>query len=147
MIGFNVKISPQIETILREKNITVKTFNVIYDLIKYVKEEMEKIIVPKFERVDLGRLKVLAIFRTESKSQIIGGKVLDGQIKNDTTVEVLRGKELIASGRITKVQSGKMDVPTVERDQECGVQYEGNPIIEVGDIIQFFENRKIIPKL
>lgn len=147
IVGFNVRISPQIESLLREKKLKVKTFNIIYDLIEYVKEEMQKIIVPKIARVDLGRLKVLAIFRNDNKGQVVGGKVLDGQAKNGARVEVLRNKEMIAQGKISRLQAGKMDVPTVDVDQECGLQYEGKPVIAEGDILQFFEEKEITKKI
>jgi translation initiation factor IF-2 len=146
IIGFNVKITPQIEAIIREKNIKVHTFNVIYDLIEYIEEEMKKLIVPKFERINIGRLKVLKVFRTENKSQIVGGKVLDGQAKNKVRVEILREKIMVAQGKITQLQAGKMDVPSVEQDQECGLQYEGKPVIQEGDILQFFEDKEIAVK-
>jgi translation initiation factor IF-2 len=103
--------------------------------------------VAKIERVDVGRLKVLAVFRTESKHQVVGGKVLDGQAKKGARVEVLRNKEIIAYGFISSLQSGKMDVPTVDIDQECGLQYEGKPVIAEGDILQFFEEKETIKKI
>jgi translation initiation factor IF-2 len=147
IIGFNVKTSTAIEALLREKKVKVSSFNVIYDLIEYIKLEMQKLIVAKIERVDLGRLKVLAVFRTENKSQVIGGKVLDGQAKNKVSVEIIRNKEIIAYGKVASLQSGKMDVPTVDTDQECGLLYEGKPIIAIGDIVQFFEDKETIKKL
>jgi translation initiation factor IF-2 len=146
IIGFNVKISPAIEALIREKNVKVHTFNIIYDLIDYVQSEMKKLEVPKFERIDLGRVKILKVFRTENKSQIVGGKVLDGQAKNGVRVEIMREKILVTQGKITKLQSGKMDTPFVEKDQECGMQYEGKPVIQEGDILQFFEEKEIINK-
>jgi len=146
LIGFNVKISPTIEVLLREKNVKVHSFNIIYDLIDYVQGEMKKLVVAKIERVDLGRVKVLKIFRTENKSQIVGGKVLDGIAKNNVRVEILREKIMVASGKITKLQAGKMDVPTVDINQECGMQYEGKPVIQEGDILQFFEEKEVTNK-
>jgi translation initiation factor IF-2 len=143
IIGFNVKISPVIEVLIREKGIKVHTFNIIYDLIDYVQGEMKKLIVPKVQRIDIGRVKVLKIFRTENKSQIVGGKVLDGQAKNNVRVEILRNKIMVAQGKITKLQAGKMDMPTVDIDQECGLQYEGKPVIQEGDILQFFEEKEV----
>jgi translation initiation factor IF-2 len=142
IIGFNVKITPQIESVIREKGIKVHTFNIIYDLIEYIEGEMKKLVVPKFQRVDIGRLKVLKIFRTENKSQIIGGKVLDGIAKNNVRAEIMRNKAMVAQGKIVKLQAGKMDVPSVDKDQECGLQYEGKPVIQEGDILQFFEEKE-----
>jgi translation initiation factor IF-2 len=143
IIGFNVKISPAIEALIREKSVRVHTFNIIYDLIDYVQKEMKKLIVPKFQRADIGRVKVLKIFRTENKSQIVGGKVLDGQAKNNVRVEIMRNKIMVAQGKITKLQAGKMDMPTVDINQECGLQYEGKPVIQEGDILQFFEEKEM----
>lgn len=139
IIGFNVKIPPAMEEIAREKNITIKNYSIIYDLIDYVKSEMEEMIDPTIERKDLGRLKVLAVFRTEKDSQIIGGKVLDSEIESDSMIEVYRNKEMIATGKMRKLQSGRQDVNVVEADQECGIEYEGQPVIEEGDILNFYK--------
>ncbi len=146
IVGFNVKVANQAESLIREKDIKVNTFNIIYDLIEYVKTEMQKLVTPKVERKELGRLKVLAIFRTGNDNQIIGGKVLDGSIK-PAKVEVIRDKEIIAEGEISRLQAGKEDVKEAQQDQECGVQFEGKPVIAEGDIINFYENKEIINKL
>lgn len=147
ILGFNAKISPAVETQIREKQVIVKTFSVIYDLIKYVKEEMQLLVKPEINRIDLGRLKVLAIFRTENDSQIVGGKVLDGVVRNNSFVEVKRGDNFIDLGNITQLQSAKQDVKEVEKDIECGLKYEGKPVIEVGDILNFYQEEKIIGKI
>jgi len=147
ILGFNVRMSPVIETLVREKQITVQIFSIIYDLIKYVKEEMQLLVKPEINRVDLGRLKVLAIFRTENNSQIVGGKVLDGVIKNNSLVEVKRGDNYLVSGRLTRLQSGKQDVEEVEKDQEAGLRYEGNPVIEKGDILQVYQEERVVDKI
>ena len=103
---------------------------------------------PEVERVDLGRLKVMAIFRTEPKMQIVGGRVLDGEIKANAFVEVMREKELIGEGKITSLQSGKVEVQRVEANQECGMRFEGKGvIIEEGDILAFYEEKQIIKKV
>ncbi len=147
IVGFNVKTSPQIETLARDKAVEVKVFNIIYDLIEYVKGEMQKLVSKKIERIDLGRLKVLAIFKTRTSDQIVGGKVMDAQIKNNVKIEVLRDKKIIDIGKITKLQAGKQDVETVDEGNECGIEYKGRPIIQVGDILQFYGEKETISKL
>ncbi|MFH1522330.1 MAG: translation initiation factor IF-2, partial [Patescibacteria group bacterium] len=144
VIGFNVKISPQVENLIRAKGIIVKLFNVIYDLIEYIEKEMQGMIETEFKRVDLGKLKVMGIFRTENKSQIIGGKVIEGKIKADSLIEVIRDKQVIEEGKLIKLQSGKQDVSVVEENQECGIQYEGRPIIEKGDILLFHKKEIVV---
>jgi translation initiation factor IF-2 len=147
ILGFNVRISPAIETLVREKQVVVKTFSIIYDLIKFVKDEMQLLVKPEINRVELGRLKVLAIFRTEASSQIVGGKVLDGTIKNNSLIDVKRGDNFIVSGKLTRLQAGKQDVESVEHDVEAGLKYEGKPVIEVGDILSVYREDRIIDKI
>jgi translation initiation factor IF-2 len=139
IIGFNVKIPAQVEHLIKEKNVKVNTFSIIYELIDHVKEEMRKLMTPEYERIDLGRLKVLAVFRTDKDSQIVGGKVLEGTIKKDSKIEVTREGEVVGGGELTRLQSGKEDVSAVEENQECGIQYQGKPVIKEGDILQFYE--------
>jgi len=147
ILGFNVRMSPAIETLVREKQVTVMTFSIIYDLIKFVKDEMQLLVKPEINRIDLGRLKVLAIFRTENGSQIVGGKVLDGLLKNNSLIDVKRGDDFIVSGKMTRLQSGKQDVDQVEKDQEAGVKYEGKPLIEVGDILYVYQEERVVNKI
>jgi translation initiation factor IF-2 len=148
IVGFNIRMSPAIEILIRERKVTVKIFSVIYDLIKFVKEEMQLLIKPEINRVDLGRLKVLAVFRTETNMQIIGGKVLDGVLKNDSLIEVKRGGDnLVCVGRLTRLQSGKQDVVEVEKDQEAGLKYEGKPLVMVDDILVVYKEKKVIDKI
>jgi translation initiation factor IF-2 len=147
IIGFNVKIPAQVEHLIKEKDVQTHTFSIIYELIDYVKEEMRKLMTPEYERTDLGRLKVLSVFKTEKDNQIAGGKVLDGIIKKDSKVEVVREGEVIEQGQLTGLQSGKEDVSTVEENQECGIQYRGKPVIQKDDILQFYEEMEKEKKL
>ncbi len=147
ILGFNVRMSPAIEILVREKQVTVKIFSVIYDLIKFVKDEMQLLVKPEINRIELGRLKVLAVFRTENTSQIVGGKVLDGVIKNNSLIDVKRGDDFIVSGRLTRLQSGKQDVELVDKDIEAGLKYEGKPLIAVGDILQVYQEERVVNKI
>ncbi|MDI3496265.1 MAG: translation initiation factor [Patescibacteria group bacterium] len=143
ILGFNVKTSPQVEELIRERQVTVESFSIIYDLIKYIKEEMKLLVKPEIKRTDLGRLKVLAIFRTDNNSQIVGGKVLDGELKNDCLLEVWRGDNFITSGKLVRLQSGKQNVDSVGKDEEAGLLYEGKALIAEGDILLAYKEEEI----
>ncbi|MDP2944042.1 MAG: translation initiation factor IF-2 [bacterium] len=147
ILGFNVRMSPAIENLVREKQVTVRIFSIIYDLIKFIKDEMQLLVKPEINRIDLGRLKVLAVFRTENNSQIVGGKVLDGILKNNSLVAVKRGDDFIVSGKLTRLQSGKQDVDQVEQDQEAGLKYEGKPLIVVDDILYIYREERVVDKI
>jgi len=142
LIGFNVKIAPPIEELAREKNVSVKIYRIIYELINDIKAKVQNLIEPEVERANIGRLKVLAIFRTERQGQIIGGKILDGRVEANSLVEVMRNKQIIGTGKAVGLQIGKQDITQAETDQECGLKYEGKPIIAEGDILQFYKLQK-----
>ncbi len=147
IIGFNVKMPPPVENLARDKNVSVKIYNIIYELINDMKAQIQALIEPETRRVDSGRLKVLAVFRTEPNSQVIGGKVIEGRVEADSLIEVLREKQIIAAGKLVKLQSGKQDVNEAEINQECGIQYEGKPVVKEGDILQFYKEEKIYRKI
>ena len=145
--GFNVKLPIGLEEMVREKNVGVKIYSVIYDLINDIKEKLEGMIEYDISVVDLGRIKVLAIFRTEAKKQIVGGKVLDGKIESNTIVDIERNGEILERGTMTSLQAGKQEVDYVEDGEECGLVFEGSPIIEEGDILIIKKEVKTKSKL
>ncbi len=147
ILGFNVRLQPNAELLLRESGVKVNLYNIIYDLIKYVKGEMQSLVKPDIVRRDLGRLKVLAIFRSENNQQVVGGKVLDGYLEGNTLIEVTRDKEIVTKGKLTRLQSGKQDVNRVEINQECGLKYEGQPLIQVGDILSVYAEEEVVSKI
>jgi translation initiation factor IF-2 len=108
---------------------------------------MQALVEPEFRRVDLGKLKVLVIFRTESKEQIIGGKVTEGQVEIGASIEAMRDGELVSEGKIAKLQAGKQDVKSVDTGQECGIQYEGRPTVQAGDELVVYKEEKIVKKI
>jgi len=147
LIGFNVKTSPLAEDVAREKNINIKYYDIIYKLIEDIKEKMSDLLTPEIVRTDLGKAKVLAIFKTENKAMIIGGKVLSGKIENNTKAQVIRDKEKIATGEIVQLQSGKQDVNEVAEGQEFGLKYQGDPVIQEGDRLEVYKEEKLVKKI
>ena len=86
----------------------------------------------------MGSLLVLAVFLTDKKRQVIGGKMLEGEARKGVRVEIMRGGELVGQGRIANVQRDKKDVPVAIKGQECGLSYEGEEKIQAGDTLQFY---------
>jgi translation initiation factor IF-2 len=147
IIGFNVKTPPVIKDLAREKNIRITLYHIIYDLINDIKEQMQQILEPTIKKIELGKLKVIAIFKTDKGGQIVGGKVMEGKIETNSFIEVIRETEIISKGKLTRLQSGKQDVNSAEVGQQCGVQYEGKPIIQKGDTLLIYKEEKIISKI
>lgn len=146
IIGFRVKIPTAIQNYGRERKIEILASDIIYELLEKVKKLMKEAVSPKIQRLDLGRIKVLAIFRTEKNRMIVGGKVLSGKIEKGAKIEILRNDEIVGAGRPVGLQQDKKEVGEVKEGKECGVLFEGNARIEIGDILNFYreETKKII---
>ncbi len=131
IIGFNVKPEKAAESLAQNNGIKIITSNIIYDLIKKVQAELTNIKTPK----PLGILEVLAIFNQKTREQLIGGKVLEGELKNKSYCDVLRAEAVIGTGRIMSLKMQKQDASRVEAGKECGVMFDSAVVIQVGDKI------------
>jgi len=142
IIGFRVKVPTDILNLAKRSGVKIRNYEVIYELFEGIKKEAAKLLEPEITKEDLGKLKVLAIFRREKTRMIVGGKVIEGKLINKASLDVMRNEEKIASGKITQLQHNKKDVPEVEKGREAGILYEGEPVIEEGDILEVYKKEK-----
>jgi len=151
ILGFRVKINPATERISQRGKIKIMTFEIIYDLVEGVRKFMEKFMEPETVRQDMGKVKILAIFLVEKNRQIIGGKVIEGEIKKGVQIEVFRpassakrGEEekLVGKGKLISLQKNKKDAERVSKGEECGILFEGDVKIETGDIFVIYIEEK-----
>ncbi|HRH21685.1 MAG TPA: hypothetical protein PLJ58_00620, partial [bacterium] len=147
IIGFNVKAAPLAEEQARSSSVPLKSYKIIYDLLNDLKAQIQEMVKPEIRRVDLGKLKVAAIFRSEKKGMIVGGKVISGLVKRDSLIEVFRGHELLATGQLSVLKVGKEETDQIEEGIECGISYVGKPVIEVDDILHVYQEEKIFRKV
>ena len=135
ILGFRVKINPQATQISQTQRIKMITFEVIYDLVEAVRNLMEKEFKPKEELKEVGRIEVLAIFRTEKNRQIVGGKVIEGEVVKGAKIDVLTDDEKVGGGRMVSLQRDKKEIEKVKKGEECGILFEGDVKIKEGDIL------------
>lgn len=147
VLGFNTNLAPGAQNLMKEKTVPVKTYKIIYDLINEVKNELEKLLEPELIHIELGRVKILAIFRTEKTHMIVGGKVTEGKAANNFTVRVLRNKEEVGQGKITQLQQNKKNAAEVGEGEECGMKFSGPPIVQAGDILEVFKEETKAKKI
>ncbi|MFH0952376.1 MAG: translation initiation factor IF-2 [Patescibacteria group bacterium] len=145
--GFNVQVSPAAEKVAKGKDIEIITYKVIYDLAEEIRQRLEAMLSPEIIYNVTGKVKILQIFRTTKKDMIIGGKVTEGEAKLGATVRVKRKDDIISEGRIGQLQKLKEDAKVVKDGNECGMKFDGPPLIEKGDIIEFIQREEHIKKL
>ena len=142
IFGFRVKKSPLAPNLAERLKVKVFTFDIIYDLIQGIRNSAEKILEPEVLKIEIGKVKILAIFRQETNRQIIGGKVIDGEMKAGLKAMVERNKEKIGQGRIIQLQKNKADVDKALKGQECGILFESEVKIEAGDVLAGYEEER-----
>jgi len=138
VIGFNVQPNADVYEVLRENNIPFTQYSIIYDLINWVKEELGKLLSDEKIITELGILKVLAIFRKEKGSMIIGGRVESGKIHKNVLARVKREGVNMGVGKITECKVGQAVVKEVAQGVECGLKFEGSLRIEEGDVLELY---------
>ncbi len=145
--GFSVSPTSIASRFAENNKVSVKSYNVIYELVADIKEQMSELLDPEIKRIDIGRLKVLAVFKNLKKGIVVGGKIMDGKLIKGELLEILRDKELQGSGKLVQLQHNKQDVAEVKEGLECGITFEGKDKIFPGDIIACYKEEKIKRKL
>ncbi|HMB25803.1 MAG TPA: translation initiation factor IF-2 [Patescibacteria group bacterium] len=141
--GFNVHLSSNVEDLAKEKDVEIKLYSIIYELIDDAKERIRKLRKAEIVRKDMGKVQVLASFKKGDDLQVIGGKVLKGSVEPGAKVAVLRGDEFITSGQVETLQVGKQEVKDCVKDQECGIKFKGQPLIEKDDVLDVYQEKKV----
>ncbi len=142
LIGFKLEVTPVAKKLAKQLGVQINTYEIIYELIDAVKEGLEEILEPEEEEMELGKMEVLAIFRTEKGKMIAGGKVTEGVIQKYSRIRVQREGKIIGEGSLAELQSAKQKVQEVKNGQECGIKFLGDTKLAIGDILEFYKIEK-----
>ncbi len=143
VLGFHAGMTPGAEKYAKDENVPVETFDIIYQLIDFVKEQLGELLEAETVYEKTGSLKVLAVFKKGQKSVILGGRVEDGTLKNKAPVKIVRKGKMIGEGLIAQLQKEKKNVAEAGKGTECGLRVEGDVDIIEGDIIEAHEATEV----
>ncbi|OGM98628.1 MAG: translation initiation factor IF-2 [Candidatus Yanofskybacteria bacterium RIFCSPHIGHO2_01_FULL_39_8b] len=152
VIGFRVIADDLAKKISEKEGIKIAVFDIIYELVEYIRKEMTDLLELEIRRVPMGKVKILAVFKIEGKHQIIGGRVVSGKITRGALAEVMRNNNRLLDGKISQLQHNKQDANEVKEGTECGMKFEmipGQPAwdIKEGDVLEVYEEEKIARSL
>lgn len=142
VVGFNSEPTSVAKRLAEKSNIEVVTYTVIYKLVESLKERMADMLPPEIIRTDSGQLSVLAVFKTGKRDMILGGRVAEGKLLRGSLLEVLRDGEILGTGKMANLQQNKQNVDEVGQGNECGVVFEGNLKIAVGDTLVAYKEEE-----
>ncbi len=142
LVGFHVKLMPEAKKLAGDSEIEVQIFDVIYDLLSFIEEEVKKIAGKEKVIKEIGKLRVLVIFRTGKGWQVVGGDVAEGKVMAGVRARLIRGDEMLGELKIIEVESGKEKVSEVVAGQQAGLKVEGDVLVEEGDGLEIFSEEE-----
>lgn len=142
IVGFQVRPSAQAAKLAEKENIEIRNYSIIYDAIDELKSAMEGMLEPKIEKKVVANVEVRETYRFE-KVTVAGCIVLDGKIARNTRINVVRGGIVVHTGELGSLKRYKDDVKEVSAGIECGLSIKNYNGIEVGDIVEGFEEVEV----
>ncbi len=147
--GFNVIAPTNVKRLASRDKVTIRLYDVIYELIDDVKEGLSKLLAPEVVETDMGRLVVRAIFKTTKTEVICGGEVTKGRLVNPSFARVMRDNDKLGEVEITNLKRGPQDVKEVLEGEMCGVSFKTVSRLDLqdGDRLEFFTREVVTRKL
>jgi len=138
IVGFNISVSEQVAAEAKRRNVQLRSYRVIYDLLDEVRAVMEGRLSPVSEKSEIGKAVVKAVFGAGSKRVVAGCGVTDGKLTTDSHIVVTRGGKELWEGSVNSLRRVKDDVDQVEAPLECGLQCDFKDWKE-SDVITAYE--------
>ncbi len=147
ILAYRVKVNNTAKELARQNEIDIFNYDVIYNLTEGVRKEMEKLLEAEEVEEETGTAKILEVFKTDKKRQILGGKVINGKVEKGTPVKIIKEKEIIGEGKLINIKKGEKDVDRIPEREEFGMLYEGEEEVKEGDFLKAYRKKKVTPEL
>lgn len=138
VLGFNVGVDQVAQKAADKEKIDIRLYDVIYDLTEDIEKALKGMLTPETRTVRLGRAEVRATFSIPKIGNVAGCRVVEGLMRRNATVNVVRASEVVYEGNITSLRQEKDDAREVLEGFECGIGVKGFTEFEVGDFLECF---------
>ncbi|EHK65066.1 translation initiation factor IF-2 [Achromobacter arsenitoxydans] len=143
VIGFNVRAEASAKKLAENNGIDVRYYNIIYDAVDEVKAAMSGMLAPEKKEEIIGLVEIREVYSISRLGNIAGCMVLDGIVRRDSQVRLLRNNVVHWTGHLDSLRRFKDDVKEVKSGFDCGLTLRGNNDIQVGDQLEVFEIKEI----
>jgi translation initiation factor IF-2 len=143
IIGFNVRADANARKLAEANGIDIRYYNVIYDAVGDVKNAMQGMLSPEKKEETTGLVEIRQIFRVSKLGNIAGCMVLEGIVRRNASIRLLRENVVIWTGELDSLKRFKEDTKEVKEGFECGLTLKGYDDIKEGDQLEVFEVREI----
>jgi translation initiation factor IF-2 len=142
IIGFNVRPSIQAARLAEAESIQIKMYSIIYNAIEEIRSAMEGMLEPGVEEKILANVEIKEMYKFD-KATVAGCIVLDGKIARNNRIRLVRDGIVIFTGELGSLKRYKDDVKEVNNNMECGLTIKNYANIQVGDIVEAFEELEV----
>jgi translation initiation factor IF-2 len=143
IIGFNVRPERKAQELAEQEKVDIRLHSIIYELQDEIKRAMSGLLEPTIKETYQGRAEVLETFRIPKVGTVAGCRVVDGLVKRDSEVRLLRDNVVVFKGKIASLRRFKDDASQVTNGMECGISIANYGDIKVGDVIEAFATERI----
>jgi translation initiation factor IF-2 len=143
VLGFNVRADAVARKTAENEAVDIRYYSIIYNLIDDVKDSMSGLLSPELSENIIGLAEVRDVFKSKKMGDIAGCMVIEGTIKRNQPIRVLRDNVVIYEGELESLKRFKDDVNEVRNATECGIGVKNYNNVQVGDQIEVFERVEI----
>ncbi|TCV19920.1 translation initiation factor IF-2 [Sphingobacterium alimentarium] len=147
IIGFQVRPTQNARKLAEAEQIDVRLYSIIYDAIDELKSAMEGMLAPKFEEKIVAEVEIRETFKISKVGTIAGCMVTSGKIARNNDIRIIRDGVVIHTGKLASLKRFKDDVKEVAQGYECGLNIDRFNDIQVGDIVEAYEQVEVKRKL
>jgi translation initiation factor IF-2 len=147
IIAFDVRADSAAREAIKDQGVDVRYYSVIYEAIDDVRAAMTGMLAPEVKEQIVGLAEVRDVFRSSKFGTVAGCLVVDGYVRRNNPIRVLRDNVVIFQGELESLKRFKDDAGEVRAGTECGIGVKGYNDIRVGDQIECFERFEVARKL
>ncbi len=138
LLGFNVRPTGSVKALAKQRNVDIRTYSIIYQLLDDMTGMLTGMMAPKFTEENTGQAEVKDVFKSP-KGMVAGCLVVDGRLIRGGLVRVIREGVVAYEGELVSLKRFKDDVEEIGNGYECGVIISNYDDVQVGDVIETFK--------
>ncbi len=138
VVGFNVEADTSANKLAETEGISIRLYSIIYRLTEDIEKAVKGMLAPEKHEVVLGKAQVLTIFSFSKVGKIAGCKVMEGMIRRNASMRVIRSEQTIFEGEVASLRREKENVRDVREGFECGIRVKGFNDFSEGDILECY---------
>jgi len=142
IVGFNVKPDAAARRLAETEGVDIRSYDIIYHLIDEIDQALKGLLEPTYVKVLVGEAVVRDTFTIPDVGTVAGCYIRKGEARRNARARVIRNGDTLHDSRVASLKRFAEDVREVRKGYECGVGLSGFDDFEVGDVIQFYEERE-----